>query len=107
MTWTTKVKLTRPSTDVDWYAEPTEEKFFRNSEDATDEFKAHGAAKRISNSISISDNELEVIKTFIWQDETSHDEYRQFASFKNFIRKRDLHNRTNNITLERLQNEET
>ena len=91
MTWTLKVKATRPNTDVDWYA-------YQSDDDVRE---------KLTVSFSLSENELELIKTFVWDDEASRDEHIEDYFASGVTDDRDEYNTANNISLVKLQDEAT
>ena len=85
MSWTLKVKATRLNTDVDWYA-------YRTDDDVRE---------KLTISFSLSENELELTKTFVWDDEASRVEH--IEDNENITSVRDEYNTANNITIVKLQ----
>jgi len=91
MTWTLKVKATRPNTDVDWFS-------YQSDDDVREKFTI---------SFSLSENELELTKTFVWDDEASRDEHIEDYFVSGVENVRDEYNTANNISLVKLQDEAT
>ena len=103
MAWTIKVKHTRPNTDVEWYFGTSQLR--GNGSSLTEKYINTG--KRVSFNTSLSENELELIKTIIWQDEAAKNEYWADSMVESWISARNSYNASNNISTVILQNEET
>ena len=96
VTWTVKVKYTRPNTDVDFYT--TEDKFLVVSDDL---------GRLIEYTKVLSDNELEQTKTLVYRDESSKTYYINDSKFQSWKVARDTYNTLNSISKTIIQNEET
>ena len=96
VTWTVKVKYTRPNTDVDFYT--TDEKFLVISNDVE---------RLIGHTKVLSDNELEVTSTFVYRDESSKKYYTNDSRLQDWKAACDTYNTSNSISKTIIQNEET
>ena len=101
MTWTVKIKHTRPNTDVEFY-KATENSYLSDVKSTY-----RDAEKLVSTSDSLSDNQLELTKTLVFDNEDSKDAFNDDSRIQAWISARNSHNTSNNITRVILQNEET
>ena len=106
MTWTVKVKYTRPNTDVAFY-KAAANTYLNNSDQNHQTSTYKDTGKLISTSASLSDNELEIIKTFVYKDEASKDEHLSDSVIQTFRTADTEYNEDNDITRVILQNEAT
>jgi len=109
MSWTLKLKHTRPNTDVAFYshAEAQSGHDFSSSDLAYHVSTYKDTGKFISRISSFSENGLEVTRTYIWKDESSRNEYIQDSRIAAFLTATEEYNTLNNITKVILQDEAT
>ena len=121
MSWTIKIKHTRPNTDVEFYADPVLHPDFRTTENTVlpdsdqdhinstiaiaTEFKDTG--KLVSASQSLSENELELTKTFVYKDEASRNAFIDDSRILEWLFARNAYYIENDINMNILQNEAT
>ena len=118
MSWTIKIKHTRPNTDVEFY---DTRRAYRSTEDtslAVSDQNHINAAKNvalakegrgelISSTVTLSENELELTKTFVYRDEAAAQEHSSDSTVQTYLAARNTYNDANNIIKTVLQNEET
>ena len=109
MSWTLKLKHTRPNTDVAFYshAEAQSGHDFSSSDLAYHVSTYKDTGKFISRISSFSEDGLEVTRTLIWKDEATKNEYVQDSRMAAFLIAHEEYNTLNNITKVKLQDEET
>jgi hypothetical protein len=111
MAWTKKFKFTRPNTDVDFYkAAGAGEAItgqLNNSDQSYLKLTYFDTGKLISISTSLSDNQLELIKTMVYKDEASKDEHISDSVTQDFVGDMIEYNTTNNILIAIIQDEAT
>ena len=101
MTLTVVIKRTRPNTGVEWYSHADSS----TGSPMSDSDRAHiksayiDTGKRISATTSLSANELEQTKTFVYRDKAAYDEYEADSKITSFISAQRSYNSSNNITL--------
>ena len=91
MSWTVITKYIRPNTGVDWNAAMSDEGLAYIQSNYVDN------GKRTSSTSSVSDNELEVTKTFVFRDNAAYHEYMSDSTIKEFNVDQLEYNLTNNI----------
>ena len=106
MAWTIKIKHTRPNTGVDWYRVESDS-YLSYSDSSHVESTYRDTEKLVSSSTSLSDNQLELTKTFVFDDEDSKDAFWNDSRIQAWISARNSHNTSNNITKVIIQDEET
>jgi hypothetical protein len=106
MTWTIKIKHTRPNTDVEFY-KATESSYMNDSDTSYVESTYKDTGKRVSSSSSLSENELELTKTHVYRDEASKNAYDADSRIQAWISACNSYNTTNNISKAIIQDEET
>ena len=99
MTWTVITKYTRPNTGVDWYAAMSDEGLAYVQSNYVDN------GKRTSSTSSVSGDELEVTKTFVFRDNAAYHEYMTDSRIKEFNVDQLEYNLTNNIYVTRSSEE--
>jgi len=97
VTWTVKVKYTRPNTDVDFYSDLGNEERVVSDDNE----------RLISHTKVLSDNELEVISTFVFKDESSKTYYNNDSELQAWKAACNTYNTSNSISKAIIQNEET
>jgi hypothetical protein len=118
MSWTIKIKHTRPNTDVEFYDSRREYRATENTsldvsdQDHINSTIAVAAAQEasgelVSSSTSLSENELELTKTFVYKDEPSRDAFIDDADAQAWFFARSTYYIENNINMDILQNEAT
>ena len=101
MTWTVKIKQTRPNTDVNWYAPaPSDVSGVIDSE-------RRSSNKLVSANHTVSDNGLDRISTAVLDDEASMNAHWGDSRVQSLISARNTYNTSNSISVTVLQNEET
>ena len=101
MTWTVKIKQTRPNTDVNWYAPtPSDVSGVIDSE-------RRSSNKLVSVDTTFSDDGLERISIAVWKDEVTNAAHWGDSRVETFVSARNTYNAANGISLEVLQNEES
>ena len=106
MAWTIKIKHTRPITGVDWYRVESDS-YMSYSDSSHVESTYRDTEKLVSSSTSLSDNQLELTKTFVFDDEDSKDAFWNDSRIQAWISARNTYHTSNSITIEILQNEAT
>ena len=106
MTWTVKIKQTRPNTDVEFYS-VTESSYMSDSDVSYVESTYRDTEKLVSTSASLSDNQLELTKTLVYKDEASKDEHISDSVTQDFVGDMIEYNTTNNILVAIIQDEAT
>jgi len=106
MSWTIKIKHTRPNTGVDWYRVESDS-YLSDSDNSHVESTYRDTEKLASASVSLSENELELTKTFVFDDEDSWNEFWNDSRIQAWISARNTYHTSNSITIEILQDEAT
>jgi hypothetical protein len=118
MSWTISIKHTRPNTDVEFYDRRREYRATENTSLAVSDqdhitstmavaAAFEGREELISSSTSLSENELELTKTFVYKDEPSRNAFIDDSEVQAWTSARNSYNTSNNITRVIIQNEET
>jgi hypothetical protein len=121
MSWTIKIKHTRPNTGVEFYVDPVLNPELRATENTSlavsdqDHITATIAVatdytntgKLASSSQTLSENELELIKTFVFDNEASRDAFVNDSTVHAWLLARNSYNTTNSISKATLQDEVT
>jgi hypothetical protein len=106
MSWTIRVKHTRPNTGVDWYKAGSDS--YLNDSDFNHVTSTYrNTNKLVSSSVSLSENELELTKTFVFDNEDSKNVYVSDSRIRSWFSASSAYNTSNNISKTILQNEET
>ena len=118
MSWTIKIKHTRPNTDVEFY---DTRRAYRSTEDtslAVSDQNHINAAKNvalakegrgelISSTVTLSENELELTKTFVYKDEPSRNAFIDDSEVLAWMFARNTYHTDNGISMDILQDEAT
>ena len=118
MSWTVKIKHTRPNTGVEFYDLNAEYRVTENTalavsdQEHINSIKAiattfEDTGKQVSTSSSLSENELELTKTFVYRDEASRDEFIDDSAVIAWMFARSTYYTENDINMDILQNEST
>ena len=106
MTWTLKIKNTRPNTGVDWYKAGSDS--FMNDDDMNYVVSTYkDTNKLVSSSSSLSENGLELTKTFVFDNEDSKNAWNADSRVQTWVSARNAYDTSNNISRTIVQNEET
>ena len=105
MSWTLKIKYTRPDTDTDFYREGAS--YLSDSDLTTQKNTYESAGKLLDCTVETSSNELELLKTWVFKDKEAMKEWFDDTKITDFASARDTYNTDNNITREIVQKEET
>ena len=99
MTWTVKVKHTRPNTDVDFYtADGATDGHQLSSSDFAYYLTTYKETGKFINRISsFSEDGLEVTRTLIWKDEATKNEYVQDSRMAAALIAHEEYNTLNNM----------
>ena len=106
MAWTIKIKHTRPNTGVDWYRVESDS-YLSYSDISHVESTYRDTNKLVSTSQSLSENGLELTKTFVFDNEDSRNAFLNDSRIQAWISARNTYHTSNSITIEILQNEAT
>jgi len=105
MSWTLKIKSTRPNTDTEFYREGAS--YLSDSALETQKSAYEDSGKLISCTVETSSNELELLKTWVFKDKETMKEWFDDTKITDYVSARDTYNTNNSITREKVQNEET
>ena len=99
MTWTVVTTYTRTNTDDDWYAAGgSSDSPMNDSDVAYIQSNYVDNGKRVSSDASVSDDNLELTKTFVYRDKAAYDEYTADSRVTAFVSAQITYNGSNNIT---------
>ena len=102
MTWTVVTKYIRPNTDTDWYAAGgSSDSPMSDSDAAYVKSNYVDNGKRVSSTSSVSDDNLELTKTFVYRDKAAYEEYYEDSRVAAFASAAGTYNRSNNIDITR------
>ena len=101
MTWTVKIKQTRPNTDVNWHQASI------SDVPAAIDSDRRSSGKLVSVDHTVSDNGLDRISTSVWKDEATMNAHWGDSRVQSLISARNTYNTSNSISVTVLQNEET
>jgi len=109
MTWTINIHHTRPNTNVEFYKDPEHSSLsYLNASDQSHVTSTYRDTGRlVSTSHSLSENGLELTKTFVYRDEPSKNAYVNDSIIQAWLSARDVYNTSNNIIKVIIQNEAT
>ena len=109
MAWTVITKYTRPNTGVDWYthADSSSSSPMSDADVAYVQSNYVDNGKRTSSTKAISDDGLELTKTFVFRDNAAYFEYMSDTRVKPNNVEQIEYNLTNNIDLVTRSSEET
>ena len=107
MASTVITKYTRPNTGVDWYthADSSSQSPMSDADVAYVQSNYVDNGKRTSSTSSVSGDELEVTKTFVFRDNAAYHEYMSDSRIKEFNVDQLEYNLTNNIDVTRSSEE--
>jgi len=108
MSWTLKIKHTRPNAGVPFYRDTSGGgKYLSDSDRAYIKSTYVDTGKRLSFSASFSEDQLEVTRTFVFSNEAAKNEYANDTVIQKWLAIRNDHNTTHNISKVTVQNEAT
>jgi len=108
MSFTVKIKYTRPNTDVLWYGgDPSHYAEDHDATVAAIENDRRSGGKLISGTSVVSDNGLELTTTAVWSDEASMNAHWGDSRVQSIVSARNTYNTSNSISRTILPNEET
>jgi len=91
MSWTLITKATRPDTDTDFYTGQSQSDFDYIKETYKD------TGKIVSITQALSDNELEILKTFVFKDQASANEWHDDDKMVAWVSASKTYNTNNDI----------
>lgn len=99
MSWTVTIKYMRPNTGVDWYVDPDSSIGAQLSDADVDYVQSTyiDTGKRVSQTTSESDDELELTKTYVYRDNAAYVEYISDSRVRSFILDAVTYNLANSI----------
>tara|TARA_Y100000310_G_C20386557_1_gene670711 strand:- start:97 stop:423 length:327 start_codon:yes stop_codon:yes gene_type:complete len=108
MSWTLKVKHTRPNTGVNFYKDSSGGGKYMSPSAKTHVKNTYvDTGKRISFTTSLSGNQLELTKTYVFSNETAKNEYVNDSVIQSWLSDCNTYNTANGISKVILQNEAT
>jgi len=100
MSWTLTAKHIRPNTDVEFYKAEGSERHMNDSDRSYVQSTYKDTGKIVETSVSLSDNQLELTKTIVFDSEDSFKLYYDDTIYAAWRAARDTYNTANNITVE-------
>jgi predicted Mrr-cat superfamily restriction endonuclease len=97
MSWTLITKATRPDTDTDFFTGKNQVEMLTDSDFAYIKETYKDTGKLVSITQALSDNELELLKTFVFKDEASALEWHDDDKMVAWVSASDTYNTNNDI----------
>lgn len=108
MTWTLKIKATRPDTDTDFYTAKDSTQRLTDSDLAYVYTTYKETGKLVSGPDgTLSADELELTKTYVFRDEACKDEFQSDSKMSAWLNAAKTYNSANGIEYTTLQDEAT